>query len=118
MEVVFFHSINPAQGELYSWRRKAARAFEKLCPDDFDLFRNGWEGLISLGALSIKIPATFAIAGAHRFGFAGALGSQESATRKIPVCDCFDKLSWSQRLYLQKNLRRDSGRERAGVFGR
>lgn len=38
------HWTRPAKGELYSWRRKMARAFEQSCPDDFDLFGDGWLG--------------------------------------------------------------------------
>jgi hypothetical protein len=38
------HFFQPAKGEIYSWRRNVARAFENRCPDDFDLFGDGWAG--------------------------------------------------------------------------
>ena len=38
------HWLKPAKGELYSWRRKMARAFEQQCPEEFDLFGDGWSG--------------------------------------------------------------------------
>lgn len=38
------HWMRPAKGELYSWRRKMARAFEQQCPEEFDLFGDGWGG--------------------------------------------------------------------------
>lgn len=38
------HWWQPAKGELYSWRRKMARAFEQQCPEEFDLFGDGWSG--------------------------------------------------------------------------
>jgi hypothetical protein len=39
-----FHFLQPAKGELYSWRRNVARAFEQRCPNDLDLFGDGWVG--------------------------------------------------------------------------
>ena len=37
------HWMQPAKGELYSWRRKMALAFEQY-PEEFDLFGDGWGG--------------------------------------------------------------------------
>jgi hypothetical protein len=39
-----FHWMHPAKGELYSWRRKMAQEFEQQCPEEFDLFGDGWGG--------------------------------------------------------------------------
>ena len=39
-----FHWMHPANGELYSWRRKIAVQFEQHCPDEFDIFGEGWGG--------------------------------------------------------------------------
>jgi hypothetical protein len=39
-----FYWLQPAKGELYSWRRKMAQEFEKHCPKKFDLFGGGWGG--------------------------------------------------------------------------
>jgi hypothetical protein len=39
-----FHWMHPAKGELYSWRRKIAVQFEHHCPDEFDIFGDGWAG--------------------------------------------------------------------------
>ena len=38
------HWMRPAKGELYSWRRKMALAFEQQYPEEFDLFGDGWSG--------------------------------------------------------------------------
>jgi hypothetical protein len=38
------HWMHPAKGELYSWRRKMAQEFEQHCPEEFDLFGDGWGG--------------------------------------------------------------------------
>ena len=38
------HWRQPAKGELYSWRRKMALAFEQQSPVEFDLFGDGWGG--------------------------------------------------------------------------
>lgn len=38
------HWVGPAKGELYTWRRKMARIFEQQCPEEFDLFGDGWGG--------------------------------------------------------------------------
>ena len=39
-----FHWMHPAKGELYSWRRSIAKAFEQQCPEEFELFGDGWKG--------------------------------------------------------------------------
>lgn len=39
-----FHWMHPANGELYSWRRSIAQAFEQQCPEEFELFGDGWDG--------------------------------------------------------------------------
>jgi hypothetical protein len=39
-----FHWMHPANGELYSCRRKIAVQFEHHCPDEFDLLGGGWDG--------------------------------------------------------------------------
>lgn len=39
-----FHWMHPAKGELYSWRRKMAQEFEQQCPEEFELFGDGWGG--------------------------------------------------------------------------
>lgn len=36
--------MHPAQGELYSWRRRIARDFATDCPGGLDLFGEGWNG--------------------------------------------------------------------------
>ena len=38
------HWTHPAKGELYSWRRKMAQEFEQQCPEEYDLFGDGWGG--------------------------------------------------------------------------
>lgn len=39
-----FHWLRPAKGELYSWRRSMAQAFEQHCPEEFDIYGDGWGG--------------------------------------------------------------------------
>ena len=38
------HWTHPAKGELYSWRRSISQAFEQQCPEEFELFGDGWKG--------------------------------------------------------------------------
>lgn len=38
------HLVNPASGELYSWRRKLARTAERFDPNVLDIYGSGWRG--------------------------------------------------------------------------
>jgi len=38
------HWMRPSRGELYSWRREMALAFEQQYPEEFDIFGDGWAG--------------------------------------------------------------------------
>jgi hypothetical protein len=40
----WLHFFRPAQGELYSWRRNVARAFERFAPAQMEIFGPGWNG--------------------------------------------------------------------------